>query len=201
MMIFTPGKPGKFRPEPFGIPSMNNQLVQEVIRMIIEPIYELKFNNQPHGFRSGRSSYLALKWIKTNMTELNWFVGGKFKDYIYSIDNNILMKIIERNIQDDTILRLIRIFKDRVLKKEKMLNKPELGIAQEGILSSLLSNIYFNELDQYLENLSKEYKDKKIDKLKKNNSQIKPLPNIKIKNRLKLKTLIKKEISQGKNTK
>jgi len=66
-MIPKPGKPGKFRP--LGIPSINDRLVQEVIRTIIEPIYEMKFSNLSHGFRPNRSCHTALKWINTNMKD------------------------------------------------------------------------------------------------------------------------------------
>jgi retron-type reverse transcriptase len=67
IMIPKSGKAGKFRP--LGIPSINDRLVQEVIRTIIEPIYEMKFSNLSHGFRPNRSYHTALKWINTNMKD------------------------------------------------------------------------------------------------------------------------------------
>lgn len=59
-MIPKPGKPGKLRP--LGIPSINDRIVQEVIRTIIEPIYEMNFSNLSHGFRPNRGCHTALKW-------------------------------------------------------------------------------------------------------------------------------------------
>lgn len=64
-MIPKPGKPGKMRP--LGIPAINGRLVQEVIRSIIEPIFELNFSDQSYGFRPNRSCHVALKWINTFM--------------------------------------------------------------------------------------------------------------------------------------
>lgn len=66
-MIPKPGKPGTKRP--LGIPAINDRLVQEVVRTIIEPIFELSFNNQSHGFRPNRGCHTALKWINTRMKD------------------------------------------------------------------------------------------------------------------------------------
>jgi group II intron reverse transcriptase/maturase len=156
-----PGKAGKLRP--LGFPSINDRLVQEVIRAILEPIYELNFSNLSHGFRPNRDCHTALKWINTNMKDSIWFIEGDIKSYFPSIDHNILMKILERKIKDTTFLRLIRTgLKARVFQKDQTFYKPEVGTPQGGILSPLLSNIYLNELDQFIEqfieNLCKEYK-------------------------------------------
>lgn len=155
-MIPKPGKPGKFRP--LGIPSINDRLVQEVIRTIIEPIYEIHFSKLSHGFRPNRGCHTALKWINTNMKDSIWFIEGDIKSYFPSIDHQILMNILERKIQDPTILRLIRTgLKAKVFQKDKKTYIPEVGTPQGGILSPLLSNIYLNELDQYMERLCLEY--------------------------------------------
>lgn len=66
-MIPKPGKPGKTIP--LGIPTINDRLVQEVIRSIIEPIFELNFSDQSHGFRPNRSCHTALKWMYTQMKD------------------------------------------------------------------------------------------------------------------------------------
>jgi group II intron reverse transcriptase/maturase len=156
IMIPKPGKPGKLRP--LGIPSINDRLVQEVIRTILEPIYELNFSNLSHGFRPNRSCHTALKWINTNMKDSIWFIEGDIKSYFPSIDHTILMKILERKIKDTTILRLIRTgLKAKVFQKDQTSYIPEVGTPQGGVLSPLMSNIYLNELDQFIENLCKQY--------------------------------------------
>jgi len=156
IMIPKPGKPGKLRP--LGIPSINDRLVQEVIRTIIEPIYEIHFSKLSHGFRPNRSCHTALKWMNTNMKDSRWFIEGDIKSYFPSIDHKILMNILGRKIQDPMILRLIRTgLKARVFQKDRVTYIPEVGTPQGGILSPLLSNIYLNELDQYLAKISLEY--------------------------------------------
>lgn len=150
------GKNGKLRP--LGIPSINDRLVQEVIRTIIEPIYEIQFSKLSHGFRPNRGCHTALNWLKTNMKDSIWFIEGDLKSYFPSIDHKILMNILERKIQDHTILRLIRTgLKAKVFQNDKLTYKPEIGTPQGGILSPLLSNIYLNELDLYMERTSQDY--------------------------------------------
>jgi group II intron reverse transcriptase/maturase len=156
IMIPKPGKPGKFRP--LGIPSINDRLVQEVIRSIIEPIYEIQFSNLSHGFRPNRGCHTALKWMNTNMKDSIWFIEGDIKSYFPSIDHKILMTIIERKIQDPTIISLIRTgLKAKVFQKHQATYIPEVGTPQGGILSPLLSNIYLNELDKYMAKISEQY--------------------------------------------
>lgn len=166
--ITKPGKPGKLRP--LGIPSIKDRLVLEVIRTILDPIYELNFSNLSHGFRSNRDCHTALKWLNTNMKDSIWFIEGDIQNYFTSIDHQILMRILERRIKDHTILRLIRTgLKAKVFQKDQNYYIPEVGMGwampwampwatpQGGILSPLLSNIYLNELDQFIENLCKQY--------------------------------------------
>lgn len=169
IMISKPGKPGKLRP--LGIPSINDRLVQEVLRTILEPIYEFKFSQFSHGFRPNRSCHTALKWMNTNMKDSKWFIEGDIESYFTTIDHKILIKILERNIQDLTILRLIESgLKAKVFQKGKASYIPEVGTPQVGtsILSPLLSNIYLNELDQFIVKLCEQYQDNvKLEKLNK----------------------------------
>jgi len=175
IMIPKAGKPGKFRP--LGIPAINDRLVQEVIRTIIEPIYELKFSNLSHGFRPNRSCHTALKWMNTKMKDSIWFIEGDIQSYFPSIDHKVLMNILERRIQDPTILRLIRTgLKAKVFKKDCTTYIPEMGTPQGGILSPLLSNIYLDELDWYMERLCEQNQGKvKPENRKKNPAALKLL--------------------------
>lgn len=167
-----PGKPGKFRA--LGIPSINDRLVQEVIRSIIEPIYEMNFSKLSHGFRPNRGCHTALKWLNTNMKDSIWFIEGDIKSYFPSIDQKILMKILERRIQDPTILRLIRTgLKAKVFQKDNTTYIPEVGTPQGGIMTPLLSNIYLNELDRFMETLCEQYQGD----VKPSNRKKKPVAN------------------------
>jgi len=92
------------------------------------------------------------------MKDSIWFIEGDIKSYFPTIDHQILMKILERRIQDPTILQLIRTgLKAKVFQKDGSVFVPEVGTPQGGILSPLLSNIYLDELDKYMEELCVQY--------------------------------------------
>jgi Reverse transcriptase (RNA-dependent DNA polymerase)/Type II intron maturase len=96
--------------------------------------------------------------MNTNMKDSIWFIEGDIKSYFPSIDHKILMNILERKIQDPTILRLIRSgLKAKVFQKDRNSFSPEVGTPQGGILSPLLSNIYLDELDRFMEILCEQY--------------------------------------------
>lgn len=156
IMIPKPGKPDKFRP--LGIPSINDRLVQEVIKMIIEPIFETTFNENSFGFRPNRDCHLALKYLNTKMKDSVWFIEGDIKSYFDTIDHVILMRLIEKRIKDPIIIKLIRTgLKAKVFEGNRIYT-PEIGTPQGGILSPLLSNIYLDVFDKYMDRLYDEYK-------------------------------------------
>ena len=64
---------------PLGIPSTDDKLVQEVVRMILEAIYEPNFSDNSHGFRPNRSCHTCLGQIKRVYTGTKWFVEGDIK--------------------------------------------------------------------------------------------------------------------------
>lgn len=178
MLIPKPGKPGKTRP--LVIPAINDRLVQEVIRSIIEPIFELNFSNQSHGFRPNRSCHTALKWVNTHMKDCPWFIEGDIKSYFPTVNHRILMRFVRERIQDPIILGLIRDgLKAKVFTKHDLPYEPSVGTPQGGILSPLLSNIYLDKFDKYMEDLireletpnSKPRRNPEIDKLYKKNNK------------------------------
>lgn len=156
VLIPKPGKPGKMRP--LGIPAINDRLVQEVLRTVIEPIFEINFSNLSHGFRPNRGCHTALKWINTHMKDSVWFIEGDIKSYFPSVNHSILMKLIQKRVTDPNVLKLIRDgLKAEVFTKDKKSYEPELGTPQGGILSPLLSNIYLHEFDMYINELMSEH--------------------------------------------
>ena len=152
ILIAKPGKPGKTRP--LGIPAINDRLVQEVMRSIIEPVFELQFKHSSMGFRPNRSCHIALKKMNTHMKDSIWFIEGDINNYFPSINHDILMRLIQKRIQDPKILTLLKTgLKAKVFEKDKTPFSPQIGTPQGGILSPLLSNIYLHELDTYMEKL------------------------------------------------
>lgn len=143
-------KDGK-RKRPLGIPAFIDKLVQEVIRMILEAIYEGSFENCSHGFRHDRSCHTALDQIQTRFTGAKWFIEGDIKGFFDNIHHDILIDILKGRISDDRFIRLIRKFLKAGYIEDWVYHKTYSGTPQGGIISPILANIYLDKLDKYMQ--------------------------------------------------
>ena len=146
---------GKMRP--LGLPTFTDKLVQEVMRMILEAVYEPVFSNYSHGFRPGRSCYTALAQLKHEFIGASWFVEGDIKGCFDNIDHTVLIAVIGKKIKDARFLKLIRLFLKSGYMEDWKYYGTYSGCPQGGIISPILANIYLNELDSYVEKLKEEF--------------------------------------------
>lgn len=142
---------GKMRP--LGLPTFTDKLIQEVIRMILEAVYEPIFSNHSHGFRHGRSCHTALIQIKHEFVGASWFVEGDIKGCFDNINHKVLIETLNKKIKDTRLLQLIQKFLKAGYIENWKYNSTYSGCPQGGILSPILANIYLNELDKFVENL------------------------------------------------
>ena len=153
---FIPKKNGKMRP--LGIPSFEDKLLQQVIKMILEAIYEGHFEETSHGFRPKRSCHTALTKIQKTFTGVKWFIEGDIKGFFDNIEHDILINILKERIDDERFLRLMRKFLNAGYVEDFIFHNTYSGTPQGGIISPILANIYLDKLDKYMNKYIQEFK-------------------------------------------
>lgn len=151
---YIPKKNGKLRP--LGITSTDDKLVQEVVRMILEAIYEPTFSNNSHGFRPKRSCHTALTQVKKNFTGVTWIVEGDIKACFDNFDHHVLVELLRKRISDEAFIGLIWKFLKAGYMEQWQYNCTYSGVPQGSGISPICANIYLSELDNYMQ----EYKEK-----------------------------------------
>src|SRR5437660_947502 len=147
--IYIPKKNGKLRP--LGLPPWPDKLVGEVVRLLLEAIYEPCFSSLSHGFRKGRGCHTALRDIRETWTGTVWFIEGDISDCFGSFDHDILLGIMAEKIHDQRFLRLIRNMLKAGYLEDWEYHETLSGCPQGGVVSPILSNIYLHKLDEFVE--------------------------------------------------
>jgi group II intron reverse transcriptase/maturase len=136
-----------------GVPTFTDKLLQEVLRMGLEAYYEPRFRDSSHGYRPERGCHTALQRIKESFRASAWFIEGDIKGCFDNIDHDVLLSILRRDIHDGRLLNLIETSLKAGVMEDWHYHRTYSGTPQGGVLSPLLSNIYLNELDTYIEDV------------------------------------------------
>jgi group II intron reverse transcriptase/maturase len=142
---------------PLGLPTFTDKLVQEVMRMILEAVYEPIFLPCSHGFRPKRSCHTALVEIKKSFTGVKWFIEGDIKGCFDNIDHHILVGLVNRKIKDAKFIQLLWKFLKAGYLEDWQYHATHSGTPQGGIISPILANIYLHELDKYAISLKRDF--------------------------------------------
>ena len=137
---------------PLGIPSTDDKLVQEVVRMILEAIYEPGFSSNSHGFRPKRSCHTALQDIQLFFNGAKWVIEGDIKACFDSFDHHTLIDILRRRIHDEHFISLMWKFLKAGYMEQWEYHDTYSGVPQGAGISPILANVYLSELDVFVEN-------------------------------------------------
>lgn len=128
-----------------------NSLVAEVVRLLLEAYYEPQFSDRSHGFRSRRGCHTTLREIVDVWKGTHWFIEGDISDCFGSLDHQVMCSILAESIHDGRFLRLIRHMLEAGYLEDWRWHATLNGAPQGGVASPILSNIYLDRLDRFVE--------------------------------------------------
>ena len=146
-------KPGKSEKRPLGIPTIRDRIVQECMRIVLEPIFEAQFFAHSYGFRPMRDAPMALQRAATLVfnTSYYWIVEGDISKCFDRIDHAILLKrLYHMGVKDRRVLQIIKAMLKAGVMDECAVS--EEGTPQGGLISPLLANVYLDIMDEWITN-------------------------------------------------
>ena len=143
-----------------GLLSIKDKIVQQAIKILIEPRFEKIFVSNSYGYRPNRGHTRAIKFAKYCLQNKRYPFVLKLDidNYFDTINHEILFKRVQSVVSDSEIIRLIQLcIKMGMVDKKMKWSEITEGVAQGAVLSPILANFYLHSFDQYILTRTKMY--------------------------------------------
>jgi RNA-directed DNA polymerase len=142
---------GKGKQRPLGIPIVRDRVAQEVIRSLLEPVFDPHFSDFSFGFRPGRNAHQAVETIiRYRKSGFCWVLDADIKAFFDNIPHELIIDLVAERVADGNILAIIRQFLTAGVMEDGFFLPTVQGTPQGGVISPLLANIVLDVLDQRL---------------------------------------------------
>lgn len=155
--VYIPKANGKSRP--LAIASPRDKIIQEAMRMVLGSIFEPTFSQLSHGFRPDGGCHSALKEI-SKWNGVIWVIEGDIPGYFDNVNHHILARQIETKVADQRFMDLYWKLVNAGYVERSIPFKPVVGVPQGSLISPLLSNIYLDGFDKFMEDIIVKYSTK-----------------------------------------
>jgi group II intron reverse transcriptase/maturase len=134
------------RQRPLGIAALEDKIVQQAVKTVLEQIYEEDFLGFSYGFRPSRSCHNALDalWVGIAHRKVNWVLDADIRGFFDNIDHEWLLTFMEHRIADRRILRLIRKWLKAGVFEDGQWSKTTVGSPQGSVISPILANVFLH---------------------------------------------------------
>ena len=149
--VLIPKGDGKTRP--LGIPAVRDRVAQEVLRLLLSPIFEPIFHNDSYGFRPARNCHMAVERVlELHRQGHSHVLDADIQGFFDNIPFQVIMAGVAAEVADGNILRLVERFLRAGVMEDGVFRPTAVGTPQGGVISPLLANITLNSLDWQLHN-------------------------------------------------
>ncbi len=133
------------------MPSLKDKFVQNILTRELSGYFDKSFSNRSYAYRNGKSYVNAIYRARDFFKIYDFAVKTDIKDFFENIDHEKLLEILRENIRDSRIIRLIELWIKNGIFERFDYRTHTKGVHQGDVLSPLLSNIYLNQMDKFLE--------------------------------------------------
>ncbi len=134
------------RQRPLGIAALEDKIVQQAVKTVLEQIYEEDFLGFSYGFRPGRSYHNALDalYVGIEHRKVNWVLDADIRGFFDNIDHEWMLKFLKHRIADKRILRLISRWLTAGVSEDGQWSRTTVGTPQGSVISPLLANVFLH---------------------------------------------------------